>query len=211
MLMNVRDDLDKEIEAFRERTVVYRGLGYDRFLAARIVSESGGVLRGPALNVGTGKGIMASELATRWGIKVVTVDIDDADRGIAVVLARLSGVLDRIRFVQADAAALPFAANEFCCAVTMHVLHELADPAPPVREMVRVVRPGGVVILADFDRSGLDLIARAHRAEGREHPDSGVTVKRAQAIAESLGLQVGHPPAVPFHDVAVLRKPERYE
>lgn len=209
--MKVSNELGRRLDAFLVQTEVYSDFGYDRFLAARLVAELADVSYGPVLDIGTGKGIMASALASRWETTVVTVDSDTAEREIAFILAQQLGLLDRLRFVHADASVLPFGNNEFCGAVTLDRLHQLADPAPLVKEMVRVVKPGCLVILADLNRSGLNLVGRVHQAEGREHMESGVTVPQAQAIGESLGLNVVHHLSVPFHDVAVLQKPKQHE
>jgi ubiquinone/menaquinone biosynthesis C-methylase UbiE len=88
----------------------------------------------------------------------------------------------------------------------MDVLHHLDDPRPVLAEMARTVKVGGVVIVADFSREGLGLVARVHRAEERVHPERGVTVEKARSLLEQEGLDCiarveGH-----LHDVAVMIK-----
>lgn len=67
--------------AFRERSRTFLKLGYDRLAAARFVVAAPGELRGPALDIGTGKGLLAVALARR-GLDVVTIDVDAQERGL---------------------------------------------------------------------------------------------------------------------------------
>lgn len=53
-----------------------------------------------------------------------------------------------------DVQALPDAAGSFDAAWMSAVLHHVADPARAIRELARVVRPGGVVAIMDADEIG---------------------------------------------------------
>jgi ubiquinone/menaquinone biosynthesis C-methylase UbiE len=201
-------DLARRYRAFEARTAQYRALGYDRVAAARFVAAAAGRLRGPALDVGTGKGLLALELA-RLSLDVVSVDVDGAELPLASHLAREAGVGERVRFLHRDAARLPFRDGHFGCAAMMDVLHHIDDPRPVLAEMARTVKVGGVVVVADFSREGFRLVARVHRAEGRVHPESGVTVEHARALLEQGGLDCmvqveGH-----LHEVAIMVKRRR--
>jgi len=62
------------------------------------------------------------------------------------------------------------------------------------------------VIVADFSREGLGLVARVHRAEGRVHPESGVTVEKARSLLEQEGLDCIATLDGYLHDVVVMIK-----
>ena len=49
----------------------------------------------------------------------------------------------------ADAQVLPFRSGAFDAAVAMHVLHHLPSPRSALHELIRVVRPGGLLIIAE--------------------------------------------------------------
>jgi SAM-dependent methyltransferase len=66
----------------------------------------------------------------------------------------------------ADAAALPFPDGYFDAAVCVRVLHHFDDPVPVIRELGRVVRPGGVLVLEYANKRNLKAIAR--RLLGRQ-------------------------------------------
>ncbi len=194
------------LSAFRSRTERYLRAGHDRFEAARFVAGRVAEARGPALDVGTGKGLLALALAER-GLDVLSVDVSPEDQEVAAALAAEAGLSARIRFLLADASSLPFPAGAFGCAAMMDVLHHLADAGPVLDEMARVVAPSGRIVVADFTEEGFDLVARIHREEGKEHPRSAVTVgSAAAALLESgwrpVGRGTGH-----LQDAATLERP----
>jgi ArsR family transcriptional regulator len=108
-------------------------------------------------DVGTGTGILAAELA-RLGLAVVAVD--HSPRMLEAARAKLEaeglvGERAGVRGVDlrgGEAGALPLADAEVDAAFAHMVLHYLPSPLDALREMARVVRPGGVVVVIDFVR-----------------------------------------------------------
>jgi ubiquinone/menaquinone biosynthesis C-methylase UbiE len=201
MMMTPPDPL----RAFRTRSQQYLSLGHDRLAAARFVADAAGPLRGLALDVGTGKGLLAVELA-RQGLEVVSIDVDDQERGLARMLADEAGLASRITFEDGDAAKLPYPEGRFGCVAMMDVLHHLTDPSPVLREMARVVEVGGLLLIADFDDQGFELVSRVHCAEGHEHPRTAATVSAANDELVASGFRCvartnGHQ-----HNVVVMQK-----
>ena len=200
-----KSGLSERKKAFENRTKLYLNAGFDRFSAARIVAGSAGPIAGPALDVGTGKGVLAMAIAS-LGIDVVSVDIDEDEQVLAELLACEAGVSERIRFIRCDASSLPFPDNHFGYVAMMDVLHHLAKPAPVLKEMLRVVKPGGIIILADFSRSGFELVARIHSEEGRTHPESGATLSAARTTLETEGMSLLREVEGHHHEIIVLKK-----
>lgn len=99
-------------------------------------------------DVGTGTGVLALDLA-RLGLRVVAVDRSARMLDAARQKIDQAGVAG-IELRQGDASALPLADGEVDAAFAHMVLQYLPAPAEAVREMARVVRPGGVVVVADF-------------------------------------------------------------
>lgn len=194
--------------AFRARTLQYLRLGHDRVAAARFVVDSAGQPCGPALDIGTGKGLLAVALARR-GLEVVSIDVDASEQELARLLADEAGLSAHIAFATEDAARLPYADGRFGCVAMMDVLHHLADPGPVLREMARVTAPGGIVVVADFDEEGFELVSRVHRAEGREHPRTSATVSLASKELERWGFAPMATVRGHQHEVAVLGKPNQ--
>jgi ubiquinone/menaquinone biosynthesis C-methylase UbiE len=196
---------DDRVQGFHSRNLLYQQRGLDRTTAARFVVASGGVLRGPALDVGTGKGLLAIELA-RAGLDVVSVDLDDVEQELAALLSAEAGVEERIHLVHGDAADLSYPDGHFGCVAMMDVLHHLDEPGPVLREMVRVLDLDGIAIVADFDEGGFELVSSVHGEGGGEHSRSATTLVLAQDELARAGLQTVLRTAGHFHDVVVLRK-----
>jgi ubiquinone/menaquinone biosynthesis C-methylase UbiE len=99
-------------------------------------------------DIGTGTGVLALELA-RAGLRVVAVDHSarmlDAARA---KLGRDPGLEIDLRL--GDASSLPLADGEVDAAFAHMVLQYLASPVDALREMARVVAPGGSVVVIDF-------------------------------------------------------------
>jgi ArsR family transcriptional regulator len=101
-------------------------------------------------DIGTGTGVLATELA-RLGLRVIAVDSSarmlDAARA-NLEREKISGVELR----EGDVSALPLADAEVDAALAHMVLHYLPSPGEAVREMARVVKSGGSVVVVDFVR-----------------------------------------------------------
>lgn len=108
---------------------------------------------GDLLDVGCGTGALTFAMAARWpGRRVVGVDL--AAPFIAHARTRSSGA--QPIFEIGDACALPYKDGQFVGAATQLVLIFIPRPEVALREIRRVVRPGGTVAAALWDfRGGL--------------------------------------------------------
>lgn len=201
-----RKELLQKRQHFADRTEKYRSLGFDRFGAAAFVAGCAGDLESPVLDVGTGKGLFAMALAKR-GLDLVSVDVEAEDQALAAFLAKEAGLSERITFLLEDASALPFPGGHFGACLMMDVLHHLDRGAAVLSEMERVLKPGGVLLVADFDGAGFELVGRVHASEGREHPVGPVTAAWAEGFLEGLGLSPAGTREGEMHRAALFRKP----
>jgi demethylmenaquinone methyltransferase / 2-methoxy-6-polyprenyl-1,4-benzoquinol methylase len=123
------------------------------------------------LDVASGTGMVAFALAERAGCEVVGLDQSPAMLGVA--RSRADG---RVSFVQGEAEHLPFSDSEFDALSFTYLLRYVDDPAATMRELARVVKPGGRIGMLEFDvphspplkalwrvhaRVGLPLLGRA--------------------------------------------------
>ncbi len=199
-----REEVARARAAHLARTAVFRTHGYDRQGASRFIIQQSGIHNGLVLDVGTGKGVQAVELA-HHGLAVVTVDPDPQEQRHAALNAEAAEVRDRIRFVQADGRHLPFAAGSFGAVFLVDALHHLDEGAPVFAEMARVVRlDGGRVVLAEFNDEGFAVVARVHAAEGRVHPVGPITFDAAVDGFRGRGFRVRSTAESYVHRVAVL-------
>jgi demethylmenaquinone methyltransferase / 2-methoxy-6-polyprenyl-1,4-benzoquinol methylase len=121
------------------------------------------------LDVATGTGMVAFALAAR-GAEVVGLDQSEAMLGGAQArLERSPELAGRLSFVLGEAEALPFADGEFDALSFTYLLRYVDDPAATMRELARVVVPGGRIGMVEFgvpaDR-GLRALWRIHTRVG---------------------------------------------
>lgn len=102
------------------------------------------------LDIGSGIGGPARYMARRFGCRVTGIDLTAEFCDVARHLSRLLGLEDRVGFEQGDALAMPFAANSFDGAYSMNVSMNIADKSGLYREIRRVMKPGGWLMLSEL-------------------------------------------------------------
>jgi demethylmenaquinone methyltransferase / 2-methoxy-6-polyprenyl-1,4-benzoquinol methylase len=128
------------------------------------------------LDVATGTGMVAFALAAR-GAEVIGLDQSEAMLGGARArLQRTPELAGRLSFVLGEAEALPFGDGQFDALSFTYLLRYVDDPAATMRELARVVKPGGRIVMVEFGvprdpvlrglwrihtRVGLPLLGRA--------------------------------------------------
>jgi demethylmenaquinone methyltransferase / 2-methoxy-6-polyprenyl-1,4-benzoquinol methylase len=121
------------------------------------------------LDVATGTGMVAFALAAR-GAEVVGVDQSEAMlSGARARLERTPELAGRLSFVLGEAEALPFADGAFDALSFTYLLRYVDDRATTMRELARVVTPGGRVGMVEFgvpDDPRLRLLWRTHTRVG---------------------------------------------
>ena len=115
------------------------------------------------LDVGCGTGFLGFELTAR-GHRVTGVDFAPAMIAAARQKAEEHGVA--IRFEEGDAENLRFAPRSFDLVISRHLVWTLPHPEAAIDEWMRVLRPGGRLIIVDgqFDASVLVPPAGSARA-----------------------------------------------
>lgn len=134
---------------------------YDRISRAMF----GGLFRGIAadiaaaaptparvLEVGCGPGQLAIELVRSHGLEVTGLDLDPAMVERARANADVSVFFDQPAptFVVGDVAALPFEDGSFDVVISTFSMHHWSDQAAGLREVARVLRPGGQALIWDL-------------------------------------------------------------
>jgi len=120
-----------------------------------------------ALDVGCGTGFLSFELAA-CGHR--TTGIDFAASMLEEARRKATESAASVRFEQADAEHLPFGARSFDLVVSRHVLWTLPHPEAAVVEWVRVLRPGGRLVVLDSQSDPtLPLNPRQNARTSREY------------------------------------------
>jgi demethylmenaquinone methyltransferase/2-methoxy-6-polyprenyl-1,4-benzoquinol methylase len=113
------------------------------------------------LDVATGTGMVAAELLSRCACSVV--GIDQSAEMLAAARSRFDGgravaggsgdapvARGRVELIQGQAESLPFADGSFDALTFTYLLRYVDGPAATVRELARVVRPGGRIASLEF-------------------------------------------------------------
>ncbi|MEI5675949.1 MULTISPECIES: class I SAM-dependent methyltransferase [unclassified Nocardioides] len=116
--------------------------------AAREISEQPRGAR--VLDVPCGGGVAVRALRPAQGVEYVAADLSPAMLARTARLAERRGVEHLVTTVEADVGALPFADASYDLVVSFTGLHCFPDPARAVTELVRVLRPGGVITGSAF-------------------------------------------------------------
>jgi ubiquinone/menaquinone biosynthesis C-methylase UbiE len=137
------------------------------------------------LEVGCGVGL-DSYAMVRLGLNLTAIDLTEV--GVTTAARRFRRESLPGRFLVADAEQLPFAAASFDYVYSFGVLHHAADTAACIREVHRILRPGGEARLMLYHRHSLNELV--HRLSGVpfEEKDELCPVVRRYTRSEALAL-----------------------
>jgi demethylmenaquinone methyltransferase/2-methoxy-6-polyprenyl-1,4-benzoquinol methylase len=102
------------------------------------------------LDVATGPAGVALQLASRTGGQVVGVDLTEAMIREGKANVARAGAEKQVQVVLGKGQQLPFADATFDALTFTYLLRYVEDPAATLRELARVVRPGGTVANLEF-------------------------------------------------------------
>lgn len=129
-----------------ERANTILSFGRDRSWRRRAADAAAPPPGGTVLDIACGTGQLTLELQRRVGHRGRAVGIDFSERMLAIARARHPAM----EWLEGDAACLPFADASFDAATNAFGLRNLAHPEEGLREMRRVVRPGGRMVILEF-------------------------------------------------------------
>lgn len=151
-----RSDADPALDVLPDAYADWRRSTLGRItdaLEERLLLDRIGPARGlRILDVGCGDGVLASRLA-QDGASVTGLDASADMLAAAHRRAKAAGV--EVDLIEGHAGDLPFPARHFDCVVSVAMLCFVDDPRPTIREMVRVLKPGGRLILGELGRWNL--------------------------------------------------------
>jgi ubiquinone/menaquinone biosynthesis C-methylase UbiE len=105
------------------------------------------------LDIGCGIGMHVKIMAEAVGAKghITGIDIEPAFIAYAERATGEAGLSKRVSFREGNMNALPFDDNTFSWAWSANLIgYNPATPLPPLKEMVRVVRPGGIIAIVFY-------------------------------------------------------------
>ena len=157
----------------------------------RLIFELIGELRDArVLDVGCGDGALVCAAASRGA---VATGLDPDPAMLAAARMRAAGAHIEATFVEGRIERIPFADASFDVVVAVTVLCFLVDASGAVREMARLLRPGGRLVLGELGRWSLWAMMRRVRGWLGDATWKTVRFRTAGALrtfAESAGLSV---------------------
>jgi demethylmenaquinone methyltransferase/2-methoxy-6-polyprenyl-1,4-benzoquinol methylase len=125
-------------------------VGQDARWRRTMVSKLGAVPGSLVLDVAAGTGLVSRELAARRRVRVVSFDASEPMLRAGLPANAEAALDDRITPVLGRAEALPFADGAFDALTFSYLVRYVDDPAATMRELARVVRPGGSIASLEF-------------------------------------------------------------
>ena len=140
--------------------MLWTSLGGKRIAARQLVDHARLQGAEQVLDVGCGRGLLLVEAARRLksgtavGLDLWNVaDLSGNNRAATEANIAAEGVADRVTLSDGDMCSMPFTDASFDCVVSSLAVHNVYDPAQraiALAEIVRVLRPGGRVLVQDF-------------------------------------------------------------
>lgn len=199
------DEFSPGLRRILERKNLFLEFGYDLDQERDAILDAAAPLSGQILETGTGKGHFSLALARR-GISFISVDISREEQVLAgeyLKFHRLERFADlRIQ----NGERLDFEDGFFDMVFSINALHHFEQPFSVIGELIRVLRPGGRLILSDFTEKGFDIMDRIHALDQHVHdrgksalPDTEVYLR-----GENFGIRKS---ATPCQWTLIAEKP----
>ncbi len=167
------------------------------------------------LDLGSGPGLTSFMLARTFpGSRIIGVEPDPYLRNRAVELAMHQGLGDRCSFIEGKGETLPLEDNSVDYCYARFVFQHLPETDAVLKELARVTRPDGAVVVADVDDGGIvvhpepadfeDFQDRTAEAQGRMGGDRHISRKLRQKMlaagltATRVDVAMMTPDEVPF-------------
>ena len=153
------------------------------------------------LDVGTGTALIPIELCRRnVCCHIRAIDLAGEMLKVAAGNVERASLAECIRLERADAKRLPYSNGEFDAVISNSIVHHIAEPTQVVREMLRVLRPGGLLFVRDLlrpdDRETLEALVREYAGQENPHQQqmfrdslhAALTLEEIRSVLRDVGL-----------------------
>ena len=148
-----------QVAAAYDRTNSVLSLGNDRFWRVATLRAVAPKRHERILDLAAGTGTSSMAFVPS-GAHVVAADFS---KGMIAEGRRRHGNVPNLEFVQADATDLPFGDDEFDAVTMSYALRNVNDPKKALRELLRVTKPGGRLVINEFSTPPAPLFRSAYR------------------------------------------------
>lgn len=161
-----------------------------------------GPREGLILDAGTGTAripILMSQQRPQW--RIMGIDLAQSMLDIGQKNVEQSGLSQHIQLELVDAKQLPYSNEHFDMVVSNSLIHHLPDPLPFLREIKRVLKPNGAMLLRDLLRpnsqENLDAIVNRVAADCNAHQTqlfrdslhAAFTLEEVHQMMQRVGLE----------------------
>ncbi|MBD3673041.1 MAG: class I SAM-dependent methyltransferase [Planctomycetaceae bacterium] len=153
------------------------------------------------LDVGTGTALIPIEFCRQSPIgNLVAIDLAAEMLKRAAANLETAGMTERVQLKKCDAKRLPFQEQSFAAVMSNSIIHHIPEPIESLREMVRVLKPGGLLFVRDLMRpesvKDLETIVEQQASEETEYSrqlfrqslHAALTVDEVQKMLEEFHL-----------------------
>lgn len=144
------------------------------------------------LEIGCGTALESCLLA-RERPQAAAWALDVSQQAVRIAQRHAAQMNVRLRALAADATAMPFADAQFDLVFSQGVLEHFADPAPAMRDQVRVLRPGGVLVVDVPQKFNLYTLQKRRAMRAGTWPwgwETEYSAAELRAWAPQYGLEV---------------------
>lgn len=175
----------------------------DHLLACRLPDEGTADQPLRILDVGTGTALIPLELCGRdVPVRVIAVDLAAHMLQLGQRNVIRAGLQSRIKLEQIDAKRLPYRDSSFDWVISNSIVHHIPEPLDALREMVRVLKPNGLLFVRDLlrpiDTATLKHLVATYAGDANAHQQQmfGDSLHAALNLEEVGGLlsTLGLPP-----------------
>ena len=192
--------LEPELMDTPEDAADYDSMDHSGVNRLFVVDFLEGYRGGRVLDIGTGTAQIPIELCQQYPGAIVDA-VDAAMHMLAVAEKNIkrAGFSVRINLHLAPAQSLPFAGESFPAVMSNSIVHHIPEPRQVIAEMVRVLAPGGWLLVRDLlrpiDVETLNRLVDLHAAGANKHQrgmfrdslNASLTLEEIRQIVHSLG------------------------
>lgn len=111
-----------------------------------------------ASDIGAGTGFVTEGLIKK-GVKVIAIDSSEE---MLVQMKQKFKDYDCVEYRQGEAETLPIESNMVDYAMANMYLHHVENPFTAIKEMVRILKPGGKIVITDLDEHNFEFLRTEH-------------------------------------------------
>lgn len=176
----------------------------DHLLECRTPAEGTELDPVRVLDVGTGTALIPLELCARdLPTQVTAIDLAAHMLQLGQRNVIRAGLQSQIKLEQVDAKQLPYADGAFDWVISNSIVHHIPDPQLVVREMARVLKPGGLLFVRDLlrpnDLPTLKHLVATYAGDANAHQQqmfddslhAALTLEEVQSLLTAIELPPG--------------------